>query len=198
MALIIPPGFYQVLVPMKHDRVTRPAAVTFGVREVEDEFPPDEMADQILLSFSASFAALLDSEVEVGPAIVTFDQGEQGRGSISGSNRFRGARNVSSVPSNTAVLFRKNTGRIGRPGRGRMFMPWYIQNTEVDEVGTLTNAALDARTTAGAGFLTSLNSRGLEMVILHDEDVPGTTTPSLVTSLVPDPVVGTQRRRLRQ
>lgn len=197
MALIIPPDHYQALIPFKHDRVTRSAAVTFGVRQTEDTAAPTDLADEILLAFSAAWLTVIDNEVEVGPVQVTFDQGAQGRGSVSGSATFRGGRSGVSTVSNTALLMRKNTDRVGRPGRGRMFMPWSLAENVVDEVGALTNAAIDDSNTRGATLLTGLNTRDMVMVILHDENVPGTTTPSLVTSLVADPVAGTQRRRMR-
>ena len=66
-----------------------------------------------------------------------------------------------------------------------------------DEVRVLTGPTLTAMNTAADTWLTAIQTAELQMVILHDENVPGTTTPSLVTSLTVDPTAGTQRRRMR-
>lgn len=197
MAIVIPTGHYQALIPLKHDRVTRPAAITFGIRDEDTGLDPTDLADAILNTFSSAFLTSLDNEVEAGPVRLTFDQGDQGRGSIVGNDKFTGGRTGTSLASNTAVLVRKNTSRIGRPGRGKMFLPWMTGQAGIDEVGVLTTPTLTAMNAAADAWLTAIQTAEMQMVILHDENVPGTTTPSLVTSLTVDPTAGTQRRRMR-
>lgn len=197
MALVIPDDHYQALIPFKHDRVTRSAAITFGVRHLPGTLSPTDLADNLLVNFSAGWLSAIDNEVTFGPVTLTFDQGDQGRGSVTGSASATGGRSAVSTYSNSAVLVRKQTDRVGRPGRGRCFLPWVTNQTNVDEVGVLSNAALTAMQTAADNWLAAMETDDIEMVILHDENVPGTTTPSLVTGLLVDPTIGTQRRRMR-
>lgn len=198
MALVIPPNHYQALIPIRHDRVLRPAAITLGVRDETFEGDPSAVANQVQSSYVSAFGNAMDSETTMGPTIVTFDQGENGRGSVSGTTETNGTRASGvATTSNIALLVRKISDRVGRPGRGRMFIPWVLSQSSVDEVGNITPTAVTDMQDRADAFLTSLQTAGLQMVILHDSTVPNATPASLVIGLNVDSVVATQRRRLR-
>ena len=199
MALVIPDNYYQAFVPIKHEGLGRPAAVTFGVRDVNGTIEPQQVADDVLLAMSAAFLEAFDNQVRVGPVSVYFDQGGA-RGSVDGEASFQGQFDSNTtVPPQVALIVRKNTGRVGRPGRGRMFLPWVLVDADVSETGVLTPGSVSGFQARCDTLLSSLGdaSDGLLMHILHEEGVPGGTTPSLVTSLTVDSRTGTQRRRNR-
>lgn len=102
-----------------------------------------------------------------------------------------------SVPQNTAVLFHKHTV-TGRSGRA--FIPGVL------EVNLSTNGALDVTALGNWGVVASdlrvalLGVTGVD--ILAYQRKAGDTTPFTsaieVTGFIVDPVVATQRRRLRR
>lgn len=83
-----------------------------------------------------------------------------------------------------------------------MFVPWALDEGQVQGSGFLEQAELDAANLAGEGLLFALSTISAEggpfsMVILHvsgGSTAPG--TPNIVTSFSADPQVATQRRRL--
>jgi hypothetical protein len=103
------------------------------------------------------------------------------------------------IPQNSAHLIRKNTALGGRRNRGRMYLPG-VGESDVSNVGVLTTTRINNLNTAYANWLAAVKASipVEEMVILHSLPA-GTTTPlpTTVTSLVCQPVIATQRRRLR-
>lgn len=99
-------------------------------------------------------------------------------------------------PPSVNLLVHKRTGYIGRRSRGRMYVPWVLDEGSLNEVGTVTPAALAVRQNAFSSFLSLIAGRGLPMHLCHSEPTSG--TPLEVTELVCDPIVGSQRRRVRR
>lgn len=196
MADIIPPGFAQVTVPLAHQDLTRAAAVVFGIEVPGGGVDPDLLAADVQSSFVTSIGQGVDSQVLIGPVTVLI--GQDGGEGIAGSSPSgqQGAANLTAPPPNVAVLLRKRTARGGRRGRGRMYLPWWCQETDIDEAGRLTGAAISSRNTAANLFLNTLSGADTPMVILHSQGRTTPGQPNLVTTLTCDPVVATQRRRL--
>jgi hypothetical protein len=107
-----------------------------------------------------------------------------------------GGAGGASVPANVAALIHKRTARGGRRGRGRMYLPWWIQESDVDERGAISSTTIGFMNTALATWLADLAADGCPMVVLHDPGRTPAGAPDVVTSLTVDPIVGTQRRRL--
>lgn len=97
-------------------------------------------------------------------------------------------------PQNTTLLVRKVTGLRGRRNRGRMYPPGQISEAGVSSTGQVDSGTLAARQGAWTNFLQDCALVGLDAVILHSE-LP--SAPAVVTGMVVDQVVATQRRRLR-
>jgi len=109
------------------------------------------------------------------------------------------------VPQNTATLVRKLTGVAGRGANGRFYIPG-VPEAEVDQAGVLTGAFVtnvqgDVDQIIGdwAGI-----AGGYEPVVVHHTLVsPGpppvyiSAANTVITSFLVDPMVATQRRRLR-
>lgn len=194
---IVPPGFAEVSIPFQHILLNRRAWVVFGVAVGVDP-DPVAVADAVMSAWSANMAFFNDTNVTIGPAEaeVGQDGGENttGVGTITapGQQNYTDALNPGQ-----AVLVRKNTTRGGRRGRGRMFIPWWVSDQDVDEVGLIQNEDLVARQTAVDDFLSGLDVGAAQpMVLLHGTGLTSPGDPDLVTGLQVDRLVGSQRRRL--
>jgi hypothetical protein len=108
-----------------------------------------------------------------------------------------GAGSGSQAASNVAVLVHKRTALGGRKGRGRLFIPWAVADSNVDEAGIIVPATVVTMQTAVTSFLNGIITEGMNMVLLHSPDKSGVTVPpTTVSSLVVDGMIATQRRRL--
>jgi hypothetical protein len=91
----------------------------------------------------------------------------------------------------------KRTALGGRKGRGRLFIPWAVADSNVDEAGIIVPATVVTMQTAVTSFLNGIITEGMNMVLLHSPDKSGVTVPpTTVSSLVVDGMIATQRRRL--
>ncbi len=103
------------------------------------------------------------------------------------------------LPQNCAFLLHKRSGLGGRKNRGRMYLPG-VNEALVDDKGLMSTTAINGVNAAAAATLADIIAiEGVErMVILHTQPLgPVGTVPTPVTTLLLDPVLGTQRRRLR-
>jgi hypothetical protein len=202
VAIIIPPGFAQAVVPFQHALLARTAYVVFGVDVSGLGGDYEAGADAVTRSITIPFQDELDSEVVVGPTVLRVGQDGGDPLSVSGSYSDNGAEAAQMLPPNVALLVKKNTALGGRRGRGRMYMPWVTQDGASNDVGTLDGASLAARQTAADEMLASLASEPVTaietpMVLLHDSSGAGVEPPPTpVTSLLVDSRVATQRRRM--
>ncbi len=112
-----------------------------------------------------------------------------------------GSASWESPPPNTAVLVQKRTGRAGRNQRGRMYIPpTVVSETLVDTLGVIDNTKLGLLNAQWAGFRTSMVAADYTPYLLHGGTKANPTVappPTLVTSFLVEPLVATQRRRLR-
>jgi hypothetical protein len=202
VALIIPPGFAQVLLPMKHALLAREAAITYGIDVSDAAGDFETAADAQVTTFIQTWGAELDSQVTVGPALLRVGQDGGDPLSVEGSTTGVGLESAAMLPPNVATLVKKRSSTGGRRGRGRTYIPWVTQEAAVDDVGRIDSTSLGVRQADATDWLTTLISGGgvdpsTPMVILHDSSGAGTEpAPSVVTALVVDAVVATQRRRL--
>jgi hypothetical protein len=113
------------------------------------------------------------------------------------------ASNAGSEPSfpmwpNTAILVRKGTDLGGRRNRGRMYVPGAAIRSAISVAGVIDSLFLADFNTNLATFLSTVNAgtgfNATELGVLHSEPP---SAPAEITSLVAQPKVATQRRRLR-
>lgn len=199
MALVIPPDFWQASIPLKNEAVLRPAVITFGVNLTSYVDPTAQAPDDVLAAFSTGFESVIDPSVTVGPcSLFHYEAGGEG-GSIIGTGDFVGTRvGNNSIPPQVAAIIRKRTSRAGRAGRGRFFLPWCVDRDDVQEDGNISSTEVPALQSAADDFLDALVGFNINMVILHDDGIVGSTTPNTVSSLSVDAHTGTQRRRNRR
>lgn len=199
MALVIPEGYFQATIPLANSNLQRAAAITFGVSEAETPVPPADFADDVLAAFTQAFGDRIDPNVTIGPvSLFSYGPGGEG-GSVVGTGTATGSRSgTNTTPPQVAVIFRKVTGRIGRPGRGRFFLPWAVDRDDVQEDGNISGDELGPLQDAADDFMLGLTAINSEMVLLHNDDVPGSTAPSTVSALRVQQRSGTQGRRNRR
>lgn len=170
---------------------------TFGVRDPTTT-DPDITAATVYASATAAggptpAANLLTNWTFVG--VTTYLQDDPGQvigefnAPISGTS---GA--TTSLPQNCCMLIKKHTASSGRSNRGRMFTPPFnLAEANVDQNGAIAGGTVTSVQTDWDFFLSELVNEGLEPVLFHSEPTASTT----ITSLVVDPIIATQRRRLR-
>lgn len=98
------------------------------------------------------------------------------------------------LPPNCAVLVNLSSGLTGRSNRGRAYLPGVAQEDKVADSGQLEGSLLTQLqgVVNYLGALVQDESRTIR--ILHS----GVGTPTLVINATVNPVIATQRRRLRR
>jgi hypothetical protein len=216
MPLVIPPGFFMANVIIEHTGFARAAQVTFGIENAGDSNDPVVLANRIMAALGGPLAPRLDAQARFARVEVRLGQdGGEPLVGVSDVAPIQGTLVIESVTPNVAVLVHKRTSLGGRRNRGRLYLPWFLAEDGVDQVGTITPGSLAAIQTAMNDFLNLLETGGLigPMVVLHDSTRYVTTRPSPgvvvrtrseTTTPPPTPVVAlqvdgriaTQRRRL--
>lgn len=101
------------------------------------------------------------------------------------------------APQNCALLVQKRSALGGRANRGRMFVPGVLPEGNVNDQGMITAGTLASMQAAFDGLLSDISGAMTGavdgMVVLHESALD----PTPVTSLVVQPLIATQRRRLR-
>lgn len=203
---IIPPGFAQAVCVFQLIADPEPIVVTFGV-DVSDAAGDNlGAANGVWAAFSNVSLRNLASNVYVWDHVDLY-VGQDGGGTLpyrSANSTAAGTTSETMLPQNSAYLIEKHTGAPGRRNKGRMFWP-AIGEARVDHLGNVAGATVTALQAAMTGLLTNLSggSSGVypntPMVLLHSTPKVGVAgPPTLVTSLVVDPVISTQRQRLRR
>lgn len=191
-----PSGYAEISCELKHSLLTRSAYVVFGVDPTATD--PIAVCTAVINSFTSSSSAqgMLDNNVTLANvrASLGTDGGEDVVGVVYGG--VVGSIAQTSAPPNTSLLVRKITARGGRRGRGRMYWPWACATSEVDEAGTVLAAKVTSAQTRMTTFLSNLNANQVPMVILHSPGLSVPGAPNVVTNLVVDPRIATQRRRV--
>jgi hypothetical protein len=188
---IIPEGFGQVLVPLRNAGAGHVSAITFGVDFTVAATDPQDEADTIAGVVYPRLAPCQDSDVTIGPLEVRYRQGGNEFVGIAATTD-TGDQSFNSPPPNNSVIVAKNGAAAGRRNKGRFFLPWALDRTDMNEAGGI----VPARVTQIQGEMTTLlgDLVGIdrEMVILHST----AGTPAVVVGLVVSALIGSQRRRL--
>lgn len=109
--------------------------------------------------------------------------------------RTTGTGTGSPLTPNTSILVRKTTNRGGRMGRGRMFLPGiFISEIDVDELGIIAPTDLTGLGLLFNAFHDNIIADGKISYLLHSDG----STPDEIVSFKVEPIVATQRRRLRR
>ena len=200
MSLVIPQGFAHVIHSLMLSGDVQPMAITYGVEvsvlatDATDVANACESAfDNVVTAMNAAYSMVQtevtyqDSPLPAPPTIGV------------NTDTTTGAGSGGVVPQNTAFLIHKRGPVGGRGGKGRFYLPG-VNEGAVNNSGQVDPTNLAAWQTVMNTFLTDLvaTDEVIQMVVLHDSTGAfAAADPAPVTSLVVDPVVSTQRRRLR-
>lgn len=202
MARVIPPGYAEARFVMKALGDPDPYICTMGLSVAEAGGDFEACAQTAagawlagILPGQSTSLTLTQVDLLVGqdgedPLIVTRVVGTAGS---TASNM---------LPQNCAVLVQKRTGLAGRANRGRFYIPLLAREAQVDQYGTIDSAERsDYQASVQTFFDRLISPEGdtpqCPAVILHNSKGADTPSPTLITSLLVDPVIATQRRRLR-
>jgi hypothetical protein len=198
MALIIPPGFAAVTHPMKHSASPREATICYGIQLAVGVTVAPALANQLNDLLDTHLGAIFASEVTFGPTVLHVGQDGGESLVVEGNTTQQGSSVSEKPPSQVAGLVRKTTSRGGRRGRGRMYLPWFVHDSEVSEVGIIGSTWVASVNTNLAAWLAGIAALAdvVDMELLHSPGVSPTGGPNPVTGLTLDPLIATQRRRL--
>lgn len=197
MTLVFPDASYAQVVMKWNSTSTASgeAIITFGVQwnisgtlgDVATAFATawdDEMAERQSDAYTLVEVNAFN-ETTIGSAAASID----------------GGASSEQTPPNTAVLVEKVTATRGPRGRGRVFLPGYMPESEVNDAGVIdpgTVTAIQANVTAFYGALLADTAIDQLVIIQNAEGISSPLDPPPeVTALTVDAVVATQRNRLR-
>lgn len=209
MPVYVPPGCARVIHSIRLTNDPDPMAVTYGLMPLDGDvtFTPQAITDELHDAFGDFWIQAGDSDYTLTQTETYWNldaDSDTEEVAVKAENRVSGTI-LDTLPQNNAFLVHKRTGKSGRRNRGRLYLPG-VEETAVDDRGVLTGAFLGTY----QGWLTTWLARfgagallEFGMCILHTYPEGGSTAgsemdPTRVTSLVLDPVIATQRRRLRR
>lgn len=195
--LLIPVGWADCSIHFRRPLDNEDMVITFGV-EVPPTALPGDVASKVAIAWGTEWnASTTPGEIMVTRATARVAvEGDAPRVEEAAIN-ITGSGTSEFAPQNCAILVRKITTHGGRRGRGRIYLPWVVE-ADVSDVGALTSTAMAFINTHMNGFLTKLDTADVPMALLHSEGASSTPVPYPVVSLACDPVIATQRQRLRR
>lgn len=193
--MIIPADYAQVNLRWTNADNEHDPECTFGLNVDLYAAGPDILAKDVSDLYGVSnFEGVQAADMTLVEVSVKYGPNATGPSAIWATSQ-PGVVTQDSVPSNTAVIIRKNTSDGGRAGRGRFYFPG-VPEDSVDGGGNLDGTYLTDFQGIADAFLDGLAALLAPMVVLHSAGSP-ITTPSLVTSLTVLQRCGTQRDRMR-
>lgn len=206
MALVVPENYASVIHSFTLAGDPDPFAITYGV-EVNDP-PVVATVDLLAADLNGNFETTVLTEMS---NLITLRQTEirwqtdplpapPQIGIFAGNNPGGNAGATPLLPQNSALLVHKRTALAGRKGRGRFYLPGVAEGWANNIGEVLTATVTDFNNSLAdmlAGIIASANFVG--MALFHDDDsLTPLPDPTLIQSLTLDPVIATQRRRLRR
>lgn len=202
MGVTIPVGFGQLTIPFTLTGDAEEMVCTLGFDD-DGTSTPNTIATTLqtqLFAEDSWAASSLAVGYTVGPCRVVVNRTLGTFEGQAGTSR-AGTNAGLPVPSqNVAVLVRKITARGGRAGRGRLFLPGLqLGEGNVTATGVILQSLVDSWTADFNSFLAACTTVGFPLVLLHqDPEVGPPLPPDPITGFAVQPVVATQRTRLRR
>jgi hypothetical protein len=108
----------------------------------------------------------------------------------------QGTVSDSPITSNCALLVKKNTALGGRRNRGRFYAPpTFLNEGAVDASGNIAAGPLATLQTLWTNLFNELATADLEPQLFHQG--AGAPVPTPIVAFTVDPMIATQRRRMR-
>lgn len=196
MSARIPPGWAEVWVQITISSDPEPMYTAFGVDLAAGVSATQAVADELLLTSWNTLDNIVSADFQGGLGHVVFGN-DGGDIRIDGSgSQSNGLAPASSLPNNCAYLVRKLTASGGRRNRGRMFIPGVPEGNVIAN-GEITSAWRTTVQTALSNFYASIfGLANVDDLVLFHDSAP--FTPTVITDLVLQNKIATQRRRMRR
>jgi hypothetical protein len=196
MAQIIPSGYVSTVIHIASGAFTDgEALITMGNHIPGDGGASDAAVAVANAMVSAGIEAQLANETLI-PLVECFTATTEG----AATTVIEGDLSGPLVPPQVCLLVEKRSALRGRRAQGRNFWPHMLVEDNVDDSGNVLTARLTALQTFFDDFWEALDTSGAFPVILQGEEGISSpiSPPPPVTRFVVDPLVSTQRRRLRR
>jgi len=195
--MFLPEGFGVARLVFSGPGKSLEKVTTFGY-DIGTSLNPSASASNIDAAARAAGSIANTADIAVGYSYVGVSVTEErGLGPIGGfaGVSVNGTGSANPTTPNVAMLVTKRTARGGRQGRGRMyFPPIFFGEADINPAGQMGQVFVDVISGHLETFRTELIDAENDMVLLHsDPSLP----PDPVLSLTLQPLVATQRRRLR-
>lgn len=186
MPLHIPTGFSEATFIHEHNDTLAKAVCTLGLNE-------DDPTN--LLNVGNLWATDIMPEVNSIWTFIRFEAAIAGGTIVSDPRSDAGGGGGNAMTPQVSYLFRKNTVHPGRHGHGRMYLMG-CDETSVDGSGKVSSGKQTGLQTAMDTFLSDMATLVAPIlpVLLHYD----TTSPYAISSIAIEPIVATQRRRLKR
>lgn len=185
---------------------------TIAIRGSEPgERPPDEVAHAVYNAWLGAWEpTVLNNAWQFVGCDVIVGGGEEGHDVGTWNEVSIGQMPNACLPQNCSLLIKKKTARAGRRNSGRMYIPaGYMAEADVSATGEHAGPAHGSYTAYANNFYDSLLDTSAPVgqppasflvMLLHSEPPGGgeAPVPTEVTSLTVDPIIATQRQRLRR
>lgn len=192
--------------PIKHSLVSHTAHVTVALAN-EAAQTAQACADHWQAAFDGAFSAVLDTEATFEKATILLGDGtDTPSAAVASGPAQAGGSNIQGTSPQVSALLKKITAFAGRKNRGRMYLPFCLDDAGVNQAGLITGDAPGLIQDGCDALLTSLSGFDVPMVICNRAmAIDGATGKPYVveyqlgapvTQLVIENYVATQRRRL--
>lgn len=203
--LIIPPGFGQVSWRFTLTGDPEPIIFTMGV-DLGDAAGDFQTACNRATNCFTTAWAVSDISNQYSFMGTTLRVGQDGAPPLifeTNPGAYTGTFTGAILPQNCAFLVRKLTASAGRRNRGRFYLPPFgVGEGSVDAKGVIDSSGVTNIQNRVNAFRTALISTAtieLPPVILHSTgSLPTVPAPTPITAFTVDPIIATQRRRLRR
>lgn len=200
MTTVIPDGFGLAAIELLSADGTQPFICTLGVALDSDEGSLTDQANLIFTGYASTWLPLTYEQLVLNRVTITVPAPGGGYGSVeSDVPSIAGDQGGDGAALALAVIVNKRTSVLGRRGRGRMFIPGVLGNSDVDLSGNYSEAAQAIYQGAADDFDAFLKggpdpALNTNPYLLHSD---ASLAPSQITSWVVGRKVGILRKRIR-
>lgn len=193
MALDIPTGFGQHTIRWSLNGSTKQVSSSYGV-SFDEEPNFNDTLDALNTAWSDHMA---------GGALGadwTMQSGQlEDNDTVAELQINEGGSSFDSPPPNVCVLLKKTSSQRGRSNHGRMYLPaGYIAEANVDNNGIIGPSALtDIQDNVSATFGAVLTVEHVNGLVIFHTVGSSSSDPTPIDQILAEPMVATQRRRLR-
>lgn len=201
MAQFIGPGTGSAAIVLTGGVGTQPFITTIGVDLTLVGGNYIGAANTVFAAYQQTFLESTSNELTLERVILSVGQDNGDAPTVESTlEPVAGDASGDFLPLSCALLLNKRTQRLGREGRGRMFIPGVLKDNMVDISGTVGETTREAFNQVAEDFLGLLNlgiptvATSVPPILLHSD--PATQVDAILTLIV-GPICGTMARRIK-